>query len=114
MKLLDRIRRKNKKEPTKEDQKPPGSWKKPDVTARAGRKWTPGLPKRPTVKWRIPGFRQFKRLTAGLLMVVNFIIGELTLTGPRTTLIFALFFLLNAFLLADYLWKTRKKNTPLD
>lgn len=114
MKILDRIFRRNKKEPTKEDPKPPGSWTKPAPTRSTGSKWTPRLPKRPTVKWRIPGFRQFKRLAAGLLMVVNFIIGELTLTGPRSTLIFAVFFLLNSFLLADYLWKTRKRKMPPD
>lgn len=114
MGILKDVWRRIRNEPRKEDQKPPGSWKKPDTQMVQTPKWTSNLPRRPTVKWRIPGFRQFKRLTAGLLMVVNFIIGELTLTGPRATLIFALFFILNSFLLCDYLWKTRKKNTPPD
>jgi len=42
-------------------------------------------------------------------MVFHFIIGELALTGPAVNQPLALIFLVTAFLLADYLWKTRKK-----
>lgn len=62
---------------------------------------------RPKVKFHIPHFRAVKRWSAAVCVVVNFVIGELSLTGPGSQP-FAVFFLLNSFLLADYLWKTRR------
>lgn len=62
---------------------------------------------RPKVKFHIPHFRAVKRWSAAICVVVNFVIGELSLTGPGSQP-FAVFFLLNSFLLADYIWKTRR------
>lgn len=72
-----------------------------------GRRWIPHLPKARRV-WRIPGFRQFKRLAAFVCMILNFIFGEFALTAPGNAA-FSIFFLVSSFLLADYLWKTRHK-----
>ena len=74
---------------------------------RGGPGWLRHLPRSRHV-WRIPGFRQFKRLVAVICMVLNFIMGELSLTSPGSFL-FSVFFLATSFLLADYLWKTRHK-----
>lgn len=81
--------------------------------ATPGSGWTPGQRRRklPGRRFRIPGLRSFKRLVAFFLMVVDFIIGELALTGPAGNQPLAIFFLLNSFILADYLWKTRKQPT---
>jgi hypothetical protein len=72
-----------------------------------GRRWIPRLPKARRV-WRIPGFRQFKRVAAFVCMILNFGFGEFALTAPGNAA-FSIFFLASSFLLADYLWKTRRK-----
>ena len=74
---------------------------------RDGPAWIRKLPRSRHI-WRIPGFRQFKRLVAFLCMVLNFVMGELSLTSPGNV-VFSIFFLATSFLLADYLWKTRHK-----
>lgn len=74
---------------------------------RDGPGWIRKLPRSRHI-WRIPGFRQFKRLVAFLCMVLNFVMGELSLTSPGNA-VFSVFFLATSFLLADYLWKTRHK-----
>jgi len=89
---------------------------KPARAKAAG--WLPG--KGPGLRWirrpagsrrvfRIPGFRQFKRVTAFFCMILNFAFGEFALTAPGNAW-FSVFFLASSFLLADYLWKTRKKS----
>jgi hypothetical protein len=74
---------------------------------RDGPSWIRKLPRSRHI-WRIPGFRQFKRLVAFGCMVLNFVMGELALTSPGNV-VFSIFFLATSFLLADYLWKTRRK-----
>lgn len=61
-------------------------------------------------KKRIPGFRQIKRLVAAGLLLINFILSQFLLgsLGQQGQPLFVLF-LLNSFILADYLWKTRRK-----
>jgi hypothetical protein len=99
-------------EPAIQDLEDPGPGK-PKIKAatwlpkRDGPGWLRHLPRSRNV-WRIPGFRQFKRLVAVICMVLNFIMGELSLTSPGSFL-FSVFFLATSFLLADYLWKTRHK-----
>jgi hypothetical protein len=69
--------------------------------------WLSHLP-RSRHKFRIPGFRQFKRGIAVVCVVLNFLMGEFSLTSPGNT-VFSIFFLASSFLLADYVWKTRHK-----
>lgn len=61
-------------------------------------------------KKRLPGLLVFKRLLAGFLFLINFVLSQFLLAsageqGFGTFLIF----LGNAFILADYLWKTRRQ-----
>lgn len=103
--------------PAEEKQPQPKRWARPGSetgdqrvkksTSRLG--WDRvKLPSISIRKVRVPGLRTFKRWLAFSLVVLNFIIAELSLTGPGSQP-FALFFLANCFLLIDYLWKTRKK-----
>lgn len=60
-------------------------------------------------KIHIPFLRTTKRVMAGLLLIINFIISQATLTShPDTQPLFWLF-LLNSFIILDYIWKTRRK-----
>lgn len=70
--------------------------------------WRPNMGKMGQVKIQIPGFRTFKRILAFVFMVGYFLIGEMALTMPPSIPI-GVALVLTAFLLADYLWKTRKK-----
>lgn len=56
-------------------------------------------------KFRIPGLRTAKRLLGGILLIVNFAC-FLAIAPIQEGIGF--FFLLNGFILIDYLWKTRK------
>lgn len=61
-------------------------------------------------KKRIPGLLMFKRILAGVLFLINFVLSQFLLAsageqGFGTFIIF----LGNSFILADYLWKTRGK-----
>lgn len=67
-----------------------------------------GRPKKP-FKIRVPGLRHGKRILAGILLAVNFLLSQATLLGPTVTLPIALFFFANAFICLDYIWKTRRK-----
>jgi hypothetical protein len=58
-------------------------------------------------KFHLPHFLTIKRTIAGFLMLFDFILAIVTLTSA--TGFFALIFLLNTYLLADYLWKTARK-----
>jgi hypothetical protein len=85
----------------------PASWKKP---ARPGEK--PANRKQIVVekhKIRVPGLRWFKRALAGSLLFINFIFSQFLLSrmGDQGQSLFILF-LLNCFIMADYLWKTRR------
>ena len=63
-------------------------------------------------KWHFPGLLRIKRVLAGILMIVNLAFSQFLLGATQgTTQIFTLMFVANAFLLADYLWKTRKPTT---
>lgn len=62
-------------------------------------------------KYRLPGFRLAKRVAACLLMVFHFFVGQMALTGAQGNVGLAFVFVLTAFLLADYLYKTRKKGS---
>jgi len=59
-------------------------------------------------KIHIPFLKTGKRVMAGVLLVVNVIISQATLmSNPDTQPLFWLF-LLNSFIILDYLWKTRR------
>lgn len=60
-------------------------------------------------KLRLPGFRTFKRVLAFGLMVFHFVVSQLAWTGPEQNQPLALIFLFTSFMLADYLWKTRRR-----
>jgi hypothetical protein len=97
------------KPPAVKDPEPPAP--QPPKKRVWGRDSGPGwLKHMPRAKhfFRIPGFRQFKRVAAFVCMLVNFFMGEFALTAPGSQL-FSVFFLVTSFLLADYLWKTQKK-----
>jgi hypothetical protein len=60
-------------------------------------------------KIRVPGLRWFKRCLASFLLLINFVFSQFLLgrVGEQGQPLFILF-LLNSFIMADYLWKTRK------
>lgn len=60
-------------------------------------------------KKRVPGLLWFKRILAGVLLLINFSFSQFLLgsMGSQAQPMFALFFL-NSFILLDYLWKTRR------
>lgn len=65
---------------------------------------------KPTRKpYHLPWLRQLKRLMAGLLLCVNFFIAEFILGTTPGALILVFLFLLNSFILVDYLWKTMRR-----
>ena len=64
-----------------------------------------------TQKIRVPGLRMVKRVIAALLLIINFLIAQATLMSAPATQPLYLLFGLNAFILLDYLWKTRRKQT---
>lgn len=109
-KLFEKIRGK-RKGPPPESVPIPSSWpkKRPGEETDSSQKYVLIPTEKKSYKIHVPGLRTTKRLTATILLFFNFFISQVTLTGPATTRPFAIFFLLNAFLLADYLWKTRAK-----
>jgi len=82
----------------------PDSWK-----AQKKKLERPDRPYKQRYKIRVPGLRSFNRLAAGFLVAFNFVIAELTLTGPSENWILALFFLMNSYVCLKYVWTTRKK-----
>jgi hypothetical protein len=105
------------KNPFKKQEKPfqnpeqmmvPKEWLTPENIPKIQEKYTI-IDKANYRKFRIPGLRTSKRIIAGILLLLNFFISQATLTGPVATQGFAVFFLLNSFILVDYLWKTRAK-----
>jgi hypothetical protein len=100
--------------PRRQKEKPRPKWGKRKRQARrqpdqkVTREWHMPRISAPSKKIRIPGFRALKRWSAAVCMVLNFVIGEMSLTAPQGQP-FAVFFIVNAFLLADYIWKTQRK-----
>lgn len=67
----------------------------------------------PNIKKRhVPIIRTFKRWIAGILIILNFIISQFVLGWGQNAQVFMLFFLANALILIDYLWKTRHTDEP--
>lgn len=62
-------------------------------------------------KIRVPGLLMTKRTIAGVLLLFNFFIAQATLMSAQATQPLYLLFILNAFILLDYIWKTRRKQT---
>lgn len=60
-------------------------------------------------KLRVPGLLKIKRILAGFLLLLNFIFSQFLLgrVGDQGQPMFIIF-LLNSFIMADYLWKTRR------
>lgn len=60
-------------------------------------------------KLRVPGLLMFKRILAGFLLLLNFVFSQFLLgrVGDQGQAMFIIF-LLNSFIMADYLWKTRR------
>jgi hypothetical protein len=60
-------------------------------------------------KLRVPGLRWFKRGLAAFLLLINFVFSQFLLSqvGGQGQAMFIIF-LLNSFIMADYLWKTRR------
>jgi lipid-A-disaccharide synthase-like uncharacterized protein len=60
-------------------------------------------------KKRIPGLLWFKRILAGILLLINFSFSQFML-GSLGNVVQPMFiiFLGNSFILLDYLWKTRR------
>jgi hypothetical protein len=93
---------KKKKVATTEVIRVPRSWGKPQSQPKA-------MPTVIKYKKRIPGLRWFKRILAGFLLLINFAFSQYLLgsIGTQAQPMFLLF-LLNSFILIDYLWKTRR------
>jgi len=88
----------------------PRSWRKPQLKPGEKRKKDLDFVKT-TSKKRIPGLLFFKRVVAGILLLVNFVLSQFLLgsLGETGQPMFILF-LLNSWFLAEYLWKTRRKS----
>lgn len=64
---------------------------------------------RPRKKIRIRGLRWINRGIAVILFIFNFFISQISLaTAPMAAKAMGLVFLGNAYILAHYLWKTRR------
>lgn len=110
-KLFGRFRRK----PAEGETEIPASWvEKPQgpmqKTSEPMGSHPGSLVVNPRKKYRIKWLLSFKRILAGLLMCFNFVLAEFILSTQSSSFaIFFLVFLANAFILADYLWKTRSR-----
>lgn len=60
---------------------------------------------KPKGKFRVHGLRQFKRVLAFVMSVVNFLFGLTSISYGAFPVI--LLFFPTSFILADYVWKTR-------
>lgn len=92
--------------------KVPSSWKSEKKSSRSRKKNEDDVEIIEQKKIRIPGFRTIKRLIAAVLLLLNFIFSQFLLgsIGQGAQPMFILF-LGNAFIIGDYLWKTRNKRT---
>jgi len=116
--LLEKLRRK-KKEPEKEwfpERKSEKKIKKQKIKSKKTRK-----PKKRTVeieylddeieekiKIQLPFLRTINRIIAGVMFLINMISGVMSLTF-NGGLLFASSFFFTAYILAGYLWKSRRK-----
>ena len=57
-----------------------------------------------------PWIRNFKRILAGFLLMANFVFSQFMIASAGVQTV-AIFFFLNAFILLDYLWKTRRESS---
>jgi hypothetical protein len=57
----------------------------------------------------IPFYKKFKQILAAVLLLFNLIFSQFLLGTSSAGQIMFLIFLANSFILADYLWKMRKK-----
>jgi hypothetical protein len=65
-------------------------------------------------KWHFPGLLKIKRLIAALMLIVDIAFSQFILgstTGAAQA--FMLLFIGNGFILADYIWKTRKPDKDI-
>ena len=60
-------------------------------------------------KLKIPFLRTLKRFLAASLLIVNFVISQGALLSASITQPMFWLFILNVFILVDYLWKTRSR-----
>ena len=58
--------------------------------------------------YHVPWLRNIKRVLAVILLFINFAFTQFLLISTGGLQIVSLFFFLNCFILADYLWKTRR------
>ena len=87
---------------------------KPITVPRSWKKKTERKPKKATIiikyKRKIPGLRQFNRILAGFLLIINFVFSQFLLgsVGVAAQPVF-LIFLGNCYIIIKYLWLSRKK-----
>jgi len=62
-------------------------------------------------KIHVPGLRMGKRLLAAILLIINLFISQATLMSAPTSQPMFWLFILNSFILLDYLWRTRRRET---
>jgi hypothetical protein len=98
-------RKKRKKSKVQEPDMVPASWLK----HRSGEPKTEQKIQFIKNKKRIPGLLWFKRIIAGILLLINFSFSQFLLGSLGSTVQpMFIVFLGNSFILLDYLWKTRR------
>jgi hypothetical protein len=65
-------------------------------------------------KYKLGFLRTLKRVIAVGLAVFNFVIGQASLAGAAQTQILWVFFMANAYICIDYVWKTRHEPEPFE
>lgn len=65
-------------------------------------------------KFKLGFLRTLKRVIAVGLAVFNFVIGQASLAGAAQTQILWVFFMANAYICVDYVWKTRHEPRPFE
>lgn len=102
-------KKKTKKQLRAEEDEVPEKWSQPTKKSKAGQA-NKNVILKPGKK-RIPGLLFFKRALAGILLLINGVFSQFLLgtIGNQAQPLF-IFFLANCFILADYLWKTRRQS----
>lgn len=67
------------------------------------------ISKAPKRKLRVPGLLRFKQLCAVILLLVNVLMSQGALISGAQSRVMFWFFLFQAWICFEYLWKTRKK-----
>ena len=75
-------------------------------------RWKIPKPKIESGKIRIPQLLLVKRIVAAIVLMLNFSIAQASLLSAADSQGLYWFFMLNAFIALDYLWKTRRGHTP--